>query len=385
MKDGGRSTAYSNEKRRNGTGSSASSRSRKASLRRKRRNKIIKTLLILFVIVIAAVLLMYSPLFSVRNIEISGNNAVSSEEIYKSVEYAKGMNALSMNKGSIIDKFTFDYEEFEEQILNDNGKIAEADVSYSIGGTLSIKVKEAVPVAIANTGDEYVLLDRQWVIIDEYSYDPIKAAKKKKKNRGTAADKAEPEGTDAAEAEETDAPKEGTEKTNTKKKKSKKAATKRSDSDPYDLSDLIQIEGLKRSELRTGHTAEECGKEDYKLDMLDAVWSLSESDNDPFSEERDAVEKYVVENSSVVVCLKRDLRFRLGDLSLMSVEEIDNKVGLIKGILNELTNKDKGLVDMFSSEKPTFSPDKKKKSEVKKDESDAETGADDTAENAIGE
>lgn len=116
--------------------------------KRKTRYKIsasrIKASVILFLVFITILLLCMSPIFKIKNITVSGNSVIKSDEIIKASGIQKGVNIFSLNIDSSKKKIT------------SVGRINDVTISRSLPGKVTIYVDEQIESAYIKEKNAYV-------------------------------------------------------------------------------------------------------------------------------------------------------------------------------------------------------------------------------------
>ena len=101
-------------------------------------------------------LMVYPPLFTVRNIDVEGNGYLKKDEV---------INIAGVYFGEPM--FRLDTLAVTRRIMNDL-RIEEATVRRSLPSTIVINIKERVPIATVADDYGYLDLDHQGKIIDSY-------------------------------------------------------------------------------------------------------------------------------------------------------------------------------------------------------------------------
>lgn len=113
---------------------------------------------LLFILICAAVIgiVVYSPIFTVREIAVSGNNYLTKNDIAKISGVYLGEPLFQMDTVLVTKRLMKDL------------RIEEASVRRSLPATLSISIKERAPMATIASDYGYLDLDRQGKVIDSY-------------------------------------------------------------------------------------------------------------------------------------------------------------------------------------------------------------------------
>lgn len=118
-----------------------------------KKSKTSKILKLILLIIILFALLIFTPLFKVKNIYIKNNMNVSEDEIIKMVNFEKDKNIFILNKNKLLEK------------LKMNSKIKDAKIIKKLPCTLEINIIERIPKF------SYEITDtNNFAIIDENGY-----------------------------------------------------------------------------------------------------------------------------------------------------------------------------------------------------------------------
>lgn len=124
----------------------------------KRRKKIRRKRIILFTIVLICVLItlcLKLPLFNIKNIEVENNSIISSDEIIKQSGIVKGVNIFMASLKS--------YKENVKQ----NPYVMEVNIHKKFPDTISINVEERKAAFYAQSGNKYIVLDKNGVVLEK--------------------------------------------------------------------------------------------------------------------------------------------------------------------------------------------------------------------------
>lgn len=122
--------------------------------RRKKKINIKRLLLLLtFFCIIAVMPLAYGPLFTVKNIQVTGNKNIASGEIIKAVDVFYNKNLL-MIKPKVV-----------SATLMEKVPVKEVKVRYKLPHTLLISVKERQVAAALPYLNNFILIDQKGIII----------------------------------------------------------------------------------------------------------------------------------------------------------------------------------------------------------------------------
>lgn len=125
----------------------------KSKLKRRQKKQLAFLTMITLVAALVAVILL-TPAFNVNNIEISGNNMVSDEEIIMAGGLSKNVNILNVDTDGA------------EKNIKSLPYIKKAEIKRSFPDTIKIKVTEEVGVAYFTTKDGYVIIASDGKCID---------------------------------------------------------------------------------------------------------------------------------------------------------------------------------------------------------------------------
>ena len=118
-------------------------------------NKIkVLILLIILLFVVLYIAAAYSPVFIVKNIEVSNNTRLTSEKIIELSRIEQDSNIFRLNKSSIISS------------LKTNAYIETASIDYKLPTTVKIVVTERKPLFIIQIADSFVYVDRQGYMLE---------------------------------------------------------------------------------------------------------------------------------------------------------------------------------------------------------------------------
>lgn len=123
--------------------------------KRKKIYRIIKIGIIILIILVAIVLTMFSPLFNIKEILVSGNNKLSKETIISISEIIEGQNTYKINKSQV-----------EEKMKESNAYINKVKIKRILPSKIQIQVEERVATFMLEYGGGYVYLDEQGYILE---------------------------------------------------------------------------------------------------------------------------------------------------------------------------------------------------------------------------
>lgn len=127
---------------------------------RKKKHYLARFLIIVGVIA-AAVIFLLSSFFAIKNVEVTGNNYYSDDEIVNIANVTKGANIfIHAGKSDIKSR------------LMENPYFSDVTVSRKLPNTLVIKVKERKQVAAIKYGNKYVVIDVNGLVLRTGDVDP---------------------------------------------------------------------------------------------------------------------------------------------------------------------------------------------------------------------
>ena len=113
-------------------------------------------------------LLFLSPFFQVREIKISGNEKVSSEQILSQVQKKIEQKLLFFTTRSVL---LVNSKQIKKEILENFPQITEVYFKRKFPAILELKIEERKPIAIFNFKESYFFIDKKGVIFKEVSED----------------------------------------------------------------------------------------------------------------------------------------------------------------------------------------------------------------------
>ena len=111
-------------------------------------------------------LIFLSSFFQVQEIEISGNEKVSSKDILATVQEKLNQKLIFFSTKSI---FLVNLNQIKKDILKNFPQIAEIDLKRKFPEILELKIEERKPIAIFNFEESYFFIDKKGVIFEEVS------------------------------------------------------------------------------------------------------------------------------------------------------------------------------------------------------------------------
>ena len=132
---------------------------------------ILGVLLLIFVLSVA-----FHPFFRVKEINISGNVAVSDQEILEAAGIEYNDHLFSGISGGFFDVVSMDYGDTERRIEANNPYIKNIEISVKFPSTINIEVTERQKVAYVKVPDGYAAIDSEGIVLelDSHSDDTIR-------------------------------------------------------------------------------------------------------------------------------------------------------------------------------------------------------------------
>ena len=125
------------------------------------------TVIVFFVLVVTLVLLvLFLPIFRVREVTVDGNVEMTDEEVLKEVGLKYNAHLMSGVSGNLLDILSLNYGKTEERIRRENPYIADITIAVRIPSEVRITVKERRKIAYISTPDGYIALDRYGTVLE---------------------------------------------------------------------------------------------------------------------------------------------------------------------------------------------------------------------------
>ncbi len=134
-------------------------RNPKVIARRKKSLKIIEILFLIVIIISAILLFLLSPIFKIKNIEVKGNEYISTNEIISLSMIEKGTNLFKVRKREVIDN------------IKQNAYIENVTINRKILDTIQINVKERKVAFMLEYKGSYAYIDNNGYILEINSND----------------------------------------------------------------------------------------------------------------------------------------------------------------------------------------------------------------------
>ena len=122
--------------------------------KRRRKFKIAKIIMIVGLFLTTILLIMFSPLFNIKEINVEGNELISKEQILSFAGIELETNTFKLNIGKISDK------------IKENLYIEEAEINRELPSKITIKVKERKPSFLIEYADGYAVIDRKGMVLE---------------------------------------------------------------------------------------------------------------------------------------------------------------------------------------------------------------------------
>lgn len=126
----------------------------KAKRKRMRIFKIIKIIILIAIFIALLCVFLLSPVFDVKNIEVSGNEKLTVEQIISLSGIIKGENT-----------FQFSAREAKEKI-KENAYVQTVKVERKLPSGVQISIQERTPAFLMEYGNSYIYLDSQGYILE---------------------------------------------------------------------------------------------------------------------------------------------------------------------------------------------------------------------------
>lgn len=146
---GKKNTKSNNKNKTKGNSKNPNAKNKKVKMRK---NAKIILYVILFIVIFA--LIINSPLFNVKNIEVEGNETVSDDKIISLSGLQLYNNIFRFNKLEIIEN------------VKQNAYIEDADISRKLPSTVIINVIERAPKYMLQFADSYVYINNQGYMLE---------------------------------------------------------------------------------------------------------------------------------------------------------------------------------------------------------------------------
>ena len=114
----------------------------------------IKYILIVLALIIGAIIVIYSPMFNIKSIEVEGNERLSKDKIIEISGLKNDVNMFKYTKIQIVNSLT------------KNAYIESAEVTRKLPGTIGIKVTERHPTYMLQFADSFVYINNQGYILE---------------------------------------------------------------------------------------------------------------------------------------------------------------------------------------------------------------------------
>lgn len=114
----------------------------------------IKYILIVLALIIGAIIVIYSPMFNIKSIEVEGNERLSKDKIIEISGLKNDVNMFKYTKIQIVNSLT------------KNAYIESVEVTRKLPGTIGIKVTERHPTYMLQFADSFVYINNQGYILE---------------------------------------------------------------------------------------------------------------------------------------------------------------------------------------------------------------------------
>ena len=120
----------------------------------KKAQNILKGVCVLIVVVTIIILILLSPIFNIKKIEVKGNTSISEQEIISLLQIELNTNLFKERSSTIVER------------LKQNSYIGQVNIDRVIPSTLIITIKERTIKYLFELGDSYVYVDEQGYILE---------------------------------------------------------------------------------------------------------------------------------------------------------------------------------------------------------------------------
>lgn len=131
----------------------AKNNSKNQNKKQKMRKKA-KIILYTILFILIAILILSSPIFNIKTIEIEGNEKVSDNKVISLSGLQLYSNIFKFNELEIIEK------------IKENAYIEDADISRKLPSTIRVDVVERVPKYMLQFADSYVYINNQGYMLE---------------------------------------------------------------------------------------------------------------------------------------------------------------------------------------------------------------------------
>lgn len=125
-------------------------------------------ILILIFIISVSYFLFFSSFFQIKEIRISGNYKISTENLQETIKENLGKKILSLPIRSI---FVLDSKQIEKNILDKFPQIGLIKIERKLPKILNVRVEERKPIIILNSGENNYFLDKEGICFEKVSND----------------------------------------------------------------------------------------------------------------------------------------------------------------------------------------------------------------------
>ena len=129
-------------------------KTKKTNTKNKTKNKIIKFVLILILFATAIALFMMSSVFNIKQIIVTNNNKIASQEIVNLSTLTPGTNMFKTTNSTIRNN------------LKMNPYIEDVKVKRNFNGTVTLEIKERKPTYMLKFANNYVYINNQGYILE---------------------------------------------------------------------------------------------------------------------------------------------------------------------------------------------------------------------------
>ena len=122
--------------------------------KRKKKFKILKISMIIALIIATILIILFSPLFNIKEIEVKNNELISTEQILSLSGIKKDINMFKINTGKVSDS------------IKENLYIEDAEIIRELPSKIVINIKERKPSFIIEYANGYATIDKTGYILE---------------------------------------------------------------------------------------------------------------------------------------------------------------------------------------------------------------------------
>lgn len=126
---------------------------KKGKRKKRKKKRYFLKFLILIALCVGIYFFLHSSVFDVKKIKVSGNQHFTAEQVQKLADLKVGINLFEFRTGKCEEK------------LEEDPYIEEANISRNLPSGIEIQIKERQEAAVVQIGKQYVLLDRNGIVL----------------------------------------------------------------------------------------------------------------------------------------------------------------------------------------------------------------------------